>query len=394
MRPSGRYLSAHQGTTVRILHAYKVYRPDIEGGIPAVMSSLAQNSDPDVQHAILTARRFGLARRYQLDDVPVQAVASLGTLFSTPLAPGYIPALIGRARSADIMIHHAPLPLNDAAILLGLPDHVPLIVYWHADIVGYALLKRLVTPLLRRVLARADRIVVSGQPMIDHSDFLRPHSAKCTVLPYGTDLLYWRALDPAERVKVEEMKRARPRHIVSVGRLVSYKGYEVLLRAMREIDGCATIVGEGPRRTDLQRQASESGIGDRVHFAGRLGRSEIKQLFHAAQVFAFPSVTEAEAFGIVQIEAMAAGLPIVNTNLATTVPSIARHEREGLTIPPNDPHALALALSRILNESELRQRLGAAAKIRADDFDQSIFHAGMARVFDAAIRKRRETTGK
>ena len=131
--------------------------------------------------------------------VPVEAVASLGTLFSTPLAPGYIPAFVRRAGSADVVIHHAPLPLNDAAILLGLPDDVALIVYWHAEIVGYALLKRLVSPLIRRVLARADRIVVSGQPMIDNSEFLRPHTEKCIVIPYGMDLDYWRTLDASER---------------------------------------------------------------------------------------------------------------------------------------------------------------------------------------------------
>ena len=74
-----------------------------------------------------------------------------------------------------------------------------------------------------------------------------------------------------------------------------------------------TIVGEGPLLPELQQLATELGVADRVQFAGRLPRSEIKQLFHSAQVFAFPSVTEAEAFGIVQIEAMATGLPIVNT---------------------------------------------------------------------------------
>src|ERR1700687_1040858 len=193
------------------------------------MSSLAQASDQNFSHSILCARRRGAARQYTIDGVPVKAVASLGTLFSTPLAPVYIPAFIRRARSADVVIHHAPLPLNDAAILLGLPDDVALIVHWHADIIGYALLKRLVSPLIRRVLARADRIVVSGQPMIDNSEFLRPDAAKCTVIPYGMDLDYWR---PDEHNKAEDMRRAGSRHIVSLGRLVEYKGYDVLIRAM------------------------------------------------------------------------------------------------------------------------------------------------------------------
>jgi glycosyltransferase involved in cell wall biosynthesis len=376
--------------SLRILHAYKIYRPDIEGGIPAVMSSLAQGSDAHTTHSILSARRFGAARRYTLDGVPVEAVASLGTLFSTPLAPGYIPAFVRRARSADVVVHHAPLPLNDAAILLGLPDDTALIVYWHADVVGYPSLKRLVAPLIRRALARADRIVVSGQPMIDHSEFLKPHAEKCAVLPYGMDLDYWRTLDADGRARAGELERQQPRHIVALGRLVGYKGYDVLIRAMQTVDGHATIVGEGPLLADLQRLATELGVSSRIRFAGRLPRDEIRQLFHSAQVFAFPSVTEAEAFGIVQIEAMAAGLPIVNTHLATTVPLVARHDLEALTVAPNDPQALSQALSRILDEPALAERLGAAGRERAmSEFDQVLFRARMTAIYEDALRTRR-----
>jgi rhamnosyl/mannosyltransferase len=377
---------------LRILHAYKIYRPDIEGGIPAVMSSLAQASDPAISHSILCARRRGASRQYVIDEISVEAVASLGTLFSTPLAPAYIPAFIRRARSADIVIHHAPLPLNDAAILLGLPDDVALIVYWHADIVGYALLKQLVSPLIRRVLMRADRIVVSGQPIMGNSEFLLPHAAKCTIMPYGMDLDYWR---PDERNKAENMKSAVSRHIVSLGRLVGYKGYDLLIRAMRDVDGQVTIIGEGPLLPELQQLATELGLADRVHFVGRLARGEIRQLFHSAQLFAFPSVTEAEAFGIVQIEAMAAGLPIVNTNLATTVPLVARHGIEALTVAPGDAKALAEALNRILDEPPLAQRLGAAGQARAlSEFDESTFRARMATVYADALRTRRARATK
>jgi glycosyltransferase involved in cell wall biosynthesis len=375
---------------LRILHTYKIYRPDIEGGIPAVMSSLAQGSDQDISHSILCARRRGAARQYTIEGASVEAVASLGTLFSTPLAPGYIPAFVRHAGSADVVIHHAPLPLNDAAILLGLPDDVALIVYWHAEIVGYALLKGLVAPLIRRALARADRIVVSGQPMIDNSEFLRPHKEKCVVLPYGMDIDYWRALNASERAGANELRRQQPRHIVALGRLVGYKGYDVLVRAMQTIDGHATIVGEGPLLAELQQLATALGVSNRIRFAGRLTRSEIKQLFYSARAFAFPSVTEAEAFGIVQIEAMAVGLPIVNTHLATTVPLVARHDREALTVPPNDPHALSLALGRILDQPALAEKLGAAGRERAkSEFDQAVFRARMATIYEEAVLARK-----
>src|SRR3954451_8733009 len=78
------------GSDLRVLHTFKIYRPDIEGGIPAVMSSLAQGSDQCISHSILCARGRGAARHYTIEGVPVEAVASLGTLFSTPLAAGYI----------------------------------------------------------------------------------------------------------------------------------------------------------------------------------------------------------------------------------------------------------------------------------------------------------------
>ena len=380
---------------LRILHAYKIYRPDIDGGIPAVMSSLAQAPNTDAAHSILAARRFGAARRYVLDGIAIEAVASLGTLFSTPLAPGYIPAFMRRARSSDIVIHHAPLPLNDAAILLGLPDDVALVVYWHADILGYPLLKGLVAPLIRRALARADRIVVSGQPMIDNSEFLRPHTEKCVVLPYGMDLDYWRALDSGERAIAEQMRRDRPRHIVALGRLIGYKGYDVLIRAMQSVDGFVTIIGEGPLLAELRQLAEGLGVADRIRFSGRLHRNEIRRLFHSAQAFAFPSVTDAEAFGIVQIEAMASGLPIVNTSLSTTVPLVARHDHEALTVPPNDPQALSQALNHILDDPALAGRLGAAGRERAmSEFGESVFRGRMAVIYQDALRARRDRMDK
>jgi rhamnosyl/mannosyltransferase len=298
---------------------------------------------------------------------------------------------VRRARSADVVVHHAPLPLNDAAILLGLPDETALVVYWHAEVVGYPLLKRMVAPLTRRALARADRIVVSGQPMIDHSEFLRPHAHKCAVLPYGMDLNYLRMLDTNERAGADRLRLQQPRHIVALGRLVGYKGYDVLIRAMQSVAGHATIIGEGPLLADLQKLASDLGVADRVRFAGRLPRDEIKLLFHSAQVFAFPSVTEAEAFGIVQIEAMATGLPIVNTNLPTTVPLVARHNLEALTVAPGDPQALSQALNCILDDPALGERLGSAGQQRAmSEFDQAAFRTRMTAIYEDAQRTRKD----
>lgn len=379
---------------MRLLHSFKIFQPDADGGIPTAISSLAQNTEGTAFHSVLTARLFGWGRRYAIDGIPVHAVGSFGAVHTVPLAPGYIPAYMTSVRRTDVTIHHAPFPLADAAIWAGLPRHVALVVYWHADIIGHPLFKRLMHPLRDRVLARADRIVVSGAAMIENSDLLKPYLAKCAVVPFGIDLDYWRTLDAADIAKIDEIKRLKPRHIVALGRLVNYKGFDVLLRAMRNVDAWATIIGDGPQYRALQKLAAQLGISHRVHFPGRLYRDDVKRLFHSAQVLAFPSLNSAEAFGITQIEAMATGLPIVNTRLNTTVPLVARHDQEAITVEPNDPAAFAQALNSLLNQPELAQRLGASGYIRAtEEFAQDIFHARMASVYEAAIQARKTLRG-
>jgi glycosyltransferase involved in cell wall biosynthesis len=375
---------------LRLLHTFKIFQPDADGGIPTAMSCLAQNTDETAVHSILTARLCGLGRRYTIDGVPVHAVASFGTVYTVPLAPGYIPAFLQSARQTDVIIHHAPFPWADAAIWIGLPRHVALVVYWHADIVGHPLFKRLINPLRDRVLARADRIVVSGAAMIEDSELLKPYRAKCEVVPFGIDLNYWRTLDAADIAEINEIKRLKPRHIVAVGRLVNYKGYDVLLRAMRNVDAWTTIIGEGTQYRELQKLAVQLGVSGRVHFPGRLHRRDVKRFLHIAQVFALPSVNNAEAFGIAQIEAMATGLPIVNTRLNTAVPLVARHDLEALTVEPYDPDAFAQALNSLLDQPELARRLGAAGYIRAtEEFAEDVFRARMASVYEAAIQNRK-----
>ena len=105
------------------------------------------------------------------------------------------------------------------------------------------------------------------------------------------------------------------------------------------------------------------GLNSRVRLTGLQERQQIKILLHAARAFPFPSLTLSESFGIAQLEAMAAGLPVVNTALATAVPHVARHGVEGLTVPPGDADALASALTRLLNDKELAEKFGRAAGI-------------------------------
>lgn len=374
---------------MRILHAYKVYVPAVYGGIPSVIAMLAKLSQSGFDTRVLVARERGFAREYEFEGVGVEAVASVGTVMSMPLAPTYPFWFAKRARTFDVVIHHAPFPLTDLGALL-MPKDTALIVHWHAEVIGRPMLLKLLTPLFRRSLKRADRIIVSDRAIVDNSPFLKDFAEKCVVVPYGCDVTYWGELNAAQRKAADKLQEQHPKLVVAIGRLVSYKGYEVFLRAMQNVDAEAVIIGEGQLKADLKRLSEELGILDRVKFLGTLDLDEVKQYVYAAKVLAFPSVTEAEAFGIVQLEAMAAGKPVVNTDLATAVPNVARDGKEGLTVPPNEPVAFAEALRRLLDQPDFAARLGAAGRERVySEFSQPLFLSRIQEVYKDAFQRRR-----
>jgi glycosyltransferase involved in cell wall biosynthesis len=372
---------------IKILHAYKVYRPDLEGGIISAISTLCHD-DSEIDNEILVARNKGWSRQQQVDGIPVEAVSALGTFFSTPAAPSYPFILRRRAKAFDIVVHHAPFPLTDL-IAPHLPEDISLIVYWHADIVGRSFLGKIAEPLIVRTLRRANRIVVADQSTINGSPILREFAAKCSIIPYGIDLEYWENCTAEETQKAKALRTKYPRLILGIGRLVPYKGFEILLQALQKVEGNAILVGEGPLRGALEQLAEKLGVADRVIFAGRLSDSDVKVHIHAASVLAFPSVTRAEAFGLVQVQAMAAGVPVVNTALDTAVPTIARHDKEGLTVAPGEALALANALNRILDDPILAGRLGQAASVRVkSEYDERRYLARIKLLYQQVLAER------
>jgi glycosyltransferase involved in cell wall biosynthesis len=141
----------------------------------------------------------------------------------------------------------------------------------------------------------------------------------------------------------------------------------VLLQAAREWSGSLMIVGEGPLEPELRRLAVELGIDDRVRFAGRVEDEQLPACYQACDAFVLPSLARTEAFGVVQVEAMAAGLPVVSTRLPTGVPWVNQDGVTGLVVPPGDAAALGRALNRLSGSEALRRSLGEAASRRADD---------------------------
>jgi glycosyltransferase involved in cell wall biosynthesis len=370
---------------MRILHCYKTFLPEVTGGIPQIIAALAKGMEPRSATTVLTARYRGFHRRYKLENIDVEAVTSFGTILSMPIAPSF-PIVLGvRARHFDVVALHAPFPLNDVGIICGIRKPA-VVIHWHSEIVGQRDLVPIVAPFIKLALACAQRIIVSDRSMLEGSDFLRPHAGKCVAIPFGVNLNYWQALAPEQKRRVEMLRTAYPRLIVASGRLVSYKGFDVLIDAMTRIDAQVVIIGDGPLGNALRETARRRGVDDRLVLTGHVPADELKIYLHAARVFAFPSVSRAETFGISQIEAMAVGLPIVNTALTTGVPRVARHGTEALTVPPQEPDELSASLSRLLDDPELARRLGNAGRARArDEYAEATFINRVEQVYADAM---------
>jgi rhamnosyl/mannosyltransferase len=268
-------------------------------------------------------------------------------------------------RDADVIAFHAPFPFADIGLVLGIPDDKALVIHWHAEITGRNLFRPIFHPLLKRSVERADCIIVSHPSIVEQSEYLANYSSKCVVAPYGIDTDFWSNKTPEDATLISELRQKHPRLIAACGRLVPYKGFDVLLKALKHVDAHLVIAGAGPLEAELRGIATTSGVADRVTCAGYLSREQQRQAFGAADLFVLPSVNEAEAFGIVQLEAMCSGIPVVNTSLPTGVPWVARDGLEGLTVAPRDEAGLAAAMSRLLDDPALAKRLGAAGKARA-----------------------------
>ncbi|SDN37131.1 glycosyltransferase [Afipia sp. GAS231] len=374
---------------MRILHAFKVYTPDHHGGIVEAIARITAGTPDGDSSSLLVCRYFGLGNTVEVDGLPVERTTTLAQFSSLPISPGFIPVFLRRVRDADVIAFHAPFPFVDIG-LLGIPDSKALVIHWHAEITGRNLFRPIFHPLLKKSVERADCIIVSHPSIVEQSEYLANYSSKCVVAPYGIDTDFWCNQAPEDAAPISELRQKHSRLIVACGRLVPYKGFDVLLKALRHVDAHLLIAGTGPLEAELRGIATASGVADRVTFAGYLSRAEQRQAFGAADLFVLPSVNEAEAFGIVQLEAMCSGIPVVNTELPTGVPWVARDGLEGLTVAPRDEAALAAAISRLLDDPDLATRLGAAGKARAVSlFGWRKFASDVAEQYHQAFSRRK-----
>ena len=346
----------------RVLHVGKYY-PPVPGGIERVVETLCRASAGLVESAVLAMNTGAETIEETVDGVHVTRVGTIATAGSVAIAPAFAARL--RRADAGLMILHEPNPWALLSFALVRPKP-PLVNWYHSDVVRHPLQYKLFyAPLARPAYRRARRFIVSSPALGEQATALAPYRDRLRVIPFGIDPQAW-VPGPAMRDRIAERARAHGPFVLFAGRHVPYKGVDVLLHALRDSTVTAVIAGDGPRRAEWEALARQLGLGDRVCFTGDVSDAELRALLHADAVLVLPSVTRAEAFGYVPIEAMACGTPVISTDVPSGVSWVNQHEKTGLIVPAGQAGALRAAMARMIGDAALRQRMGQAGRARVD----------------------------
>lgn len=358
-----------QAKPLRILMVNKYYPPHV-GGIEFHVRDLAEGLvAAGHQVRVIVSNN---ERRYSEDLINGVEVIRLPRLLekaSTPVCSKLGPVLSHEAKKADIVHFHFPYPWAEFEWVGQLASKsTPYVVTYHSDIVRQKGALAAYAPFLNKFLNRSRLIMASSPQLIQYSPWLAPRADKCRQVNFGLPVEEI-AQNPEATARASQLRQqyapdGKPL-VLFVGRLVYYKGVEVLAKAIPEVDAHFVAIGKGPERKTLETVQRLEKLGERVHLIDYVDRDELIAWLHVADALTLPSVEASEAFGLVQIEAHAAGTPVVSSRLKTGVPYANLDGVTGLTFPPRDAHALVGALNALLFDDELRRRLGEQAQERA-----------------------------
>jgi glycosyltransferase involved in cell wall biosynthesis len=373
-------LSKHYLTTkrLRVLQFGRFNNAEQNGGIERHMQLLCKGLtalDVDVTYLVAGDSLSSKASRINtpLGSYDLVEAATFGTLFSTAASPMQVikALLLHRNKPFDVVHLHLPNPLAHIASWL-LPRSVKRVITWHSDIIKQKRLLSIYLPFLRRFVSSSDAVIAatpahftsSTQIPTDYPD------SKRYVIPYGRDFsdleLTRSTSDLCAVLKAKAKSSTTQGHIIfALGRHVYYKGFDVLIEAMQHIDAQLILGGDGPLKVELQQQVERLDISHKVFFTGSIPETDLAAYFNACDVFCLPSVEQSEAFGLVQLEAMACGKPVVCTQLNNGVNVVNQAGITGLAVPARNATALAKALNSLLNDNSLRLKLGQQAKAHA-----------------------------
>ncbi|MCG5496572.1 glycosyltransferase [Ectothiorhodospira variabilis] len=359
-------------TSVRVLHVFKTYFPETQGGLEEVIRQICRYTHPlGVQTRVLTLSADSLPETISLPETEVVRCPRQWDVASCGLSWPFFRAFRRQANWADIIHYHFPWPLADVAHILMAPRKPSLITY-HADIVRQQGLLRLYRPIMHRFLGQLDTIVATSSNYAHTSPVLQRFAHKVKVIPIGLGEGQPPEPDP-DRVSALR-QRVGEGFFLFVGVLRYYKGLHHLLEAIapHHVDAGSSqgaeslplvIAGSGPMERALREQAKQLGLAH-IHFLGQVSDADKTALLQLCRGVVFPSHLRAEAFGLTLLEGAMHGKPLISTEIGTGTSFVNRHCETGFVVPPNDPAALRRFMLILHRDPAMAATLGQAAQRR------------------------------
>lgn len=361
---------------MRVLHIGKFY-PPFAGGMENFLADLL----PALQQESVAAAALvhdssaqSSAPTQDQQGVTIYRVPCYGRLLYAPISPAF-PFWLHRAiRDFQPDLLHLHLPNTSAfwALLLPAARRLPWVVHWHADVVASAIDRRLALayrfyrPFEQRMLAASAAIIATSPPYLEASAALAPWRERCQMIPLGLDPTRIADPDPAAQERATALWGETPTlRVLAIGRLTYYKGHDILIQAAAQLpDSRILIVGTGEQRQRLETLIDALQLHERVRLPGFQPEADLNALLASCDVLCLPSLERTEAFGLVLLEAMRFGKPVIVSDIPGSGPGwVTQQAGHGLCVPPGDPHALAAALRELQQDMAKRTALGQAGRI-------------------------------
>lgn len=372
---------------MKILQIYKDFYPPVVGGIEKHLNLLSrkiQRCGAEVE--ILVSNTCSNLEVIDFNGIRVTKIPQWGRLLSAPLNPGVAYWIRKLGKSNDILHFHLPNPTAVMGYLAsGLKKHV--VVTYHSDIVRQRKVRKVFTPFLRYFLKYdTKKIIATSENIKRNSNILKSYPEKTDVIPLGIDIDNYLGKKNHENIARIKAKFG-DRLVLFIGKFRYYKGLNILIEAMRNTNAILMVIGRGPMECEIKEKVNEYGLQKKIVFMSEVPDNFLIDCIHACELLVLPSVFKSEAFGIVLLEAMICGKPVISTNLGTGTSFVNIHNHTGLVVPPNNPYELEKALKYILNNHVEKISLGRNAKKRViEHFSADLMAARTMALYSSLMR--------
>jgi len=368
---------------MKVLHVYRTYFPDSQGGLEEVIRQICLAAqDHGVTSKVFTLSDEPFPHTLPRVEAEVVRVRKTFEIASCGFALTGMRRFAQEVEWADIVHYHYPWPFSDM-MYLTVGRHRPAILTYHSDIVRQQFLLSVYRPLMSRYLNAMNMIVATSPNYFATSEVLSEYTDKVEIIPIGLDEPSYPAIDEQNR----DLAAARAKYgegvFLFVGVLRYYKGLHILLDAMQGARYKVVIVGSGPVERELRRQAQRLGLGN-VIFAGFVSDREKMALFRLCRAVVFPSYLRSEAFGVTLLEGAMSARPLISAEVGSGTSHVNIHGETGLVVPPGNSTALRKAMDELYQQEGKAQQMGINARRR---YEQLFTGARMGERYADAYRR-------